>query len=147
MRDIVPPRGRDPGLRWRVYPLDAEDPPKMFAMLAACAALSLVVMALAVPRELEARRRARLHAPGRARDGRPTMAVVGSHHAPTRTAHAGQQSRSSWCRGRQARTEHGRETGVSPRFGRAGLAFLLAILEEVLSPWVCQECGRARWLP
>ena len=34
-----------------------EDPPKMFAMLAACAALTLVVMSLAVPRELEARRR------------------------------------------------------------------------------------------
>jgi predicted MFS family arabinose efflux permease len=34
----------------------------MFAMLAACAALSLVVMFLAVPRELEARRRTRLRA-------------------------------------------------------------------------------------
>ena len=34
----------------------------MFAMLAACAALSLVVMSLAVPRELEARRRARRRA-------------------------------------------------------------------------------------
>jgi hypothetical protein len=34
----------------------------MFAMLAACAALSLVVMSLAVPRELEARRRARSRA-------------------------------------------------------------------------------------
>ena len=45
-----------------VYPLDAEDLPKMFAMLAAGATLSLVVMALAVPRELEARRRARRRA-------------------------------------------------------------------------------------
>ena len=34
----------------------------MFAMLAVCAALSLVVMSLAVPRELEARRRTRLRA-------------------------------------------------------------------------------------
>jgi hypothetical protein len=45
-----------------VHPLDAEDPPKMFAMLAACAALTLVVMSLAVPREVEARRLARLRA-------------------------------------------------------------------------------------
>jgi hypothetical protein len=36
----------------------------MFAMLAACAALTLIVMALAVPREAEARRRARLRAAG-----------------------------------------------------------------------------------
>ena len=43
-----------------VHPLDAEDPPKMCAMRAAGAALSLIVMARAVPRELEARRRARL---------------------------------------------------------------------------------------
>jgi hypothetical protein len=34
----------------------------MLTMLAACAALSLVVMSLAVPRELEARRRARRRA-------------------------------------------------------------------------------------
>ena len=40
-----------------VHPLDAENPPKMFAMLAACAALTLVIMSLAVPREVEARRR------------------------------------------------------------------------------------------
>jgi hypothetical protein len=45
-----------------VHPLNAEDPPKMFAMLAACAALSLIAMSLAVPRELEARRRARSRA-------------------------------------------------------------------------------------
>lgn len=32
----------------------------VFAMLAACAALSTVVMSLVVPRELEARRRARI---------------------------------------------------------------------------------------
>ena len=35
---------------------------KMFAMLAAGAALSLVVMSLAVPREVDARRRTRLRA-------------------------------------------------------------------------------------
>jgi hypothetical protein len=34
----------------------------MFAMLVTCAALTLVVMSLAVPRELEARRRTRLRA-------------------------------------------------------------------------------------
>jgi hypothetical protein len=34
----------------------------MFAMLAACAALSTVAMSLIVPRELEARRLARLRA-------------------------------------------------------------------------------------
>jgi muconolactone delta-isomerase len=34
----------------------------MFAMLVTCAALTLVVMSLAVPRELEARRLARLRA-------------------------------------------------------------------------------------
>jgi hypothetical protein len=33
----------------------------MFAMLVTCAALTLVVMSLAVPRAAEARRRARLH--------------------------------------------------------------------------------------
>ncbi|HMB02597.1 MAG TPA: hypothetical protein VKP69_02520 [Isosphaeraceae bacterium] len=49
------------------------------------------------------------------------------------------QSRSSRCRRRQARTEHGRETGVSPRFGHAGLALLLVIREEVFSPWVGRE--------
>ena len=32
----------------------------MFAMLAACTALTLIAMSLAVPREVEARRRARL---------------------------------------------------------------------------------------
>jgi len=36
---------------------------------------------------------------------------------------------------------------MSLRFGRAGLALLLAILEDVFSPWVGRECGRARWLP
>ncbi|MBV8382207.1 MAG: hypothetical protein JOZ63_06355 [Planctomycetaceae bacterium] len=66
---------------------------------------------------------------------------------PPRTAHGSHQCRSSGCRRRQARTEHGRETGVSPRCGRARLAFLLALLEEVFSPWVCRECGRARGLP
>ena len=45
-----------------VYPLDAEDPPKMLAMLVTCAALTLVVMSLAVPREPESRRLARLRA-------------------------------------------------------------------------------------
>ncbi|MBV8267550.1 MAG: hypothetical protein JO252_14590 [Planctomycetaceae bacterium] len=45
-----------------MHPLDAEDPPKIFARRAAGAALSLVVMSLAVPRELEARRRTRLRA-------------------------------------------------------------------------------------
>ena len=34
----------------------------MFAMLATCAAPTIIVMSLAVPRELEARRRARLRA-------------------------------------------------------------------------------------
>jgi len=34
----------------------------MFAMLAACAALTLIVMFLAVPREVETRRLARLRA-------------------------------------------------------------------------------------
>jgi muconolactone delta-isomerase len=34
----------------------------MFAMLATCVAMSLVAMSLAVPRELEARSRARLRA-------------------------------------------------------------------------------------
>ena len=69
------------------------------------------------------------------------------HHAPAEDAHGSHQSRSSGCRRRQARTEYGRETGVSLRFGRAGLALLLAILEEVFSPGVGRECGRARWLP
>jgi hypothetical protein len=57
------------------------------------------------------------------------------------------QGRSSRDRGRQAGTEHGRETGVSPRFGRAGLALLLAIREDVFSPRVGRACGRARRLP
>ena len=39
----------------------------MFAMLAACAALSTVAMSLIAPRELEARRRARLRAAREAR--------------------------------------------------------------------------------
>jgi hypothetical protein len=43
-----------------VHPLDAEDPPKIFAMLAAGAAPTLIAMSLAVPREAEARRLARL---------------------------------------------------------------------------------------
>jgi hypothetical protein len=37
-----------------------EDPPTMLAMLAACAVLSTVAMTLIAPRELEARRRARI---------------------------------------------------------------------------------------
>ena len=45
------------------------------------------------------------------------------------------------------RTEHWRETGVSLRLGRAGLALLLALLEEIFSPGVGRECSRARWLP
>ena len=51
-----PPRGRGRGYAG-VHPLDAEDPPKMFAMLAACTALTLIAMSLAVPREVEARGR------------------------------------------------------------------------------------------
>ena len=45
------------------------------------------------------------------------------------------------------KTEHWRETGMSLRFNRAGLALLLAILEEVFCPEVCRSCGRARGLP
>jgi hypothetical protein len=36
---------------------------------------------------------------------------------------------------------------MSLRFGRAGLALLLAILDDVFSLWLCRECGRARWPP
>ena len=36
---------------------------------------------------------------------------------------------------------------MSLRFGRAGPALLLAFLEEVFSPGVGRECGRARRLP
>ena len=56
-RAPAPPRPRAYG---SVYPLDAEDPPKMVAMLAACAALSTVAMTWLAPRALETRRRARL---------------------------------------------------------------------------------------
>jgi hypothetical protein len=75
------------------------------------------------------------------------MAMVINTTHPPRTLPVSYQSRSNGCRRRQARTEHRRETGVSPRFGRAGLAFLLAIREEVFSPWVGRECGRARGFP
>jgi hypothetical protein len=66
---------------------------------------------------------------------------------PPKTSHVSHQSRSSWCRACRARTEHWREIGLSLRFGRADLALLLAIREEVFSPGVGRECGRARWLP
>jgi len=36
---------------------------------------------------------------------------------------------------------------MSLRFGRAGRALLLALLEEVVSPGVGRACGRARRLP
>jgi hypothetical protein len=39
-----------------------DSPMPLYAMLATCAALTLVVMSLAVPREVDARRRTRLRA-------------------------------------------------------------------------------------
>jgi hypothetical protein len=55
IRGIEPRAAEDRG-----YAGVEDSPMKMFAMLAAGAALSLVVMSLAVPREVDARRRTRL---------------------------------------------------------------------------------------
>ena len=92
----------------------------MVAMLAACAALTLVVTFLAVPRAAKAHRQARLFraqqewaeqldrhewpvgsAPWRARDARRTMAMADQTMTPPRTAPVRDQSGLRGCR-----TEH-----------------------------------------